>query len=157
MGVTIIVMLCGPQHHFALSALRRLDCSHLGRWPRLLHFAPLALKPQVFIRSANLGRKETRLEPRPCSQAESSTHCHSAIQGQPNEDEVPRFYPQASHTRFRSHSFHEDQHRHSKNKLLRFYATGLHWPVTEQQFRSHDMEWQSSSRRALASEQPEIP
>jgi len=29
--------------HFALSALGIFKCSYLGRWPRLLHFAPLAL------------------------------------------------------------------------------------------------------------------
>src|SRR6185295_3627820 len=37
--------------HFAPSALRRLCTFHLGRWPRLLHFAPLALRPGVFTRS----------------------------------------------------------------------------------------------------------
>ena len=35
-------------HHFAPSALRSLKWFHLGRWPRLLHFAPLALGSRVF-------------------------------------------------------------------------------------------------------------
>jgi len=30
--------------HFAPSALKSFWRLHLGRWPRLLHFAPLALK-----------------------------------------------------------------------------------------------------------------
>jgi len=34
--------------HFALSALGIFNCSYLGRWPRLLHFAPLALSGLSF-------------------------------------------------------------------------------------------------------------
>ena len=34
-----------PATHFAPSALPGIPETRLGRWPRLLHFAPLALRP----------------------------------------------------------------------------------------------------------------
>ena len=36
-----------PKHHFAPSALGNYSRPNLGRWPRLLYFAPLALRVLV--------------------------------------------------------------------------------------------------------------
>jgi hypothetical protein len=50
----IVVTMKGPAAFRAFSAKRVFNSSHLGRWPRLSHFAPLALRPRVFIQSLPL-------------------------------------------------------------------------------------------------------
>jgi hypothetical protein len=44
----IVVIIEGPAIFRAFSAKKNFDWFHLGRWPRLSHFAPLALRPGIF-------------------------------------------------------------------------------------------------------------
>src|ERR1700704_6594075 len=46
-SIKTVVIVLRPTH-FALSALAVFNCSYLGRWPRLLHFAPVALSGLSF-------------------------------------------------------------------------------------------------------------
>jgi len=43
--------------HFALSALKKHPWFLLGQWPRLLHFAPLALRPGSLDTASESSRK----------------------------------------------------------------------------------------------------
>ena len=39
--------VCVVQHQFRAFRAKTLDWFFLGRWPRLFHFAPLALRPEL--------------------------------------------------------------------------------------------------------------